>query len=251
MSHRSGFTLVELSIVLVVIGLIVGGVLVGKDLIKAAEIRAAVTQLQQYSEGYHTFKLKYGCAMGDCPNATDFFGAGYVSSSTFPACASATNGIGNGNGNGFIDDGGGGSSYCESVFAISALRLANFLPTTLLNLCTSANPYMFNGINNGCGYFLTDDLYGAVPQKSLDTLTWTVTGASTGASANYPTISPVQAKGIDDKIDDGIPNKGNFYGIDTASQAVGTGVSIPNSCQTSGVYNTNETMTCRTVYYLK
>ena len=35
---QAGFTLIELSIVLVIIGLIVGGVLVGQDLIKAAEI---------------------------------------------------------------------------------------------------------------------------------------------------------------------------------------------------------------------
>ena len=37
---QRGFTLIELSIVLVIIGLIVGGVLVGQDLIRAAKIRA-------------------------------------------------------------------------------------------------------------------------------------------------------------------------------------------------------------------
>ncbi|MBX9725821.1 MAG: prepilin-type N-terminal cleavage/methylation domain-containing protein, partial [Rickettsiales bacterium] len=34
--RNSGFTLVELAIVLVIIGLIIGGVLTGADLIKAA-----------------------------------------------------------------------------------------------------------------------------------------------------------------------------------------------------------------------
>lgn len=45
--HRAhtGFTLVEVSIVLVIIGLIVGGVLVGVDLIKQAELRAATKQI--------------------------------------------------------------------------------------------------------------------------------------------------------------------------------------------------------------
>ncbi|MBY0407531.1 MAG: prepilin-type N-terminal cleavage/methylation domain-containing protein [Rickettsiales bacterium] len=37
-TQEQGFTLIELSIVLVIIGLIVGGVLVGQDLIRAAEI---------------------------------------------------------------------------------------------------------------------------------------------------------------------------------------------------------------------
>jgi prepilin-type N-terminal cleavage/methylation domain-containing protein len=43
----SGFTIIELSIVLVIIGLIVGGVLVGRDLIKAAEVLATISQIEK------------------------------------------------------------------------------------------------------------------------------------------------------------------------------------------------------------
>jgi len=42
-----GFTLIELSIVLVIIGLIVGGVLVGHDLIRAAGVRATISQVEK------------------------------------------------------------------------------------------------------------------------------------------------------------------------------------------------------------
>jgi prepilin-type N-terminal cleavage/methylation domain-containing protein len=47
--HRrnQGFTLIELSIVLVVVGLIVGGVLVGQNLIKAAQTRAQLAQIEK------------------------------------------------------------------------------------------------------------------------------------------------------------------------------------------------------------
>ena len=38
MRNRAGFTLFELSIVLVIMGLIAGGVLVGRDLIEAAKV---------------------------------------------------------------------------------------------------------------------------------------------------------------------------------------------------------------------
>lgn len=64
-SSEGGFTLVELSIVLVIIGLIVGGVLMGQDLIRAAETRAIIAQLEKYNTAVNTYKLKYGVLAGD------------------------------------------------------------------------------------------------------------------------------------------------------------------------------------------
>jgi prepilin-type N-terminal cleavage/methylation domain-containing protein len=62
---KEGFTLIELSIVLVIIGLLVGGILVGKDLIRAAEIRSLITQIEQYKAAVNTFKLKFNAIPGD------------------------------------------------------------------------------------------------------------------------------------------------------------------------------------------
>lgn len=67
-----GFTLVELSIVLVIIGLLIGGILVGRDLIKTAELRAYVSQLEKYSTAVNAFKLKYNCLPGDCASANSY-----------------------------------------------------------------------------------------------------------------------------------------------------------------------------------
>ena len=48
-ANTSGFTLIEMAIVLVVIGLVVGGGVVGRDLIKAAAMRAQITQIEKYN----------------------------------------------------------------------------------------------------------------------------------------------------------------------------------------------------------
>src|SRR5262249_3826116 len=67
-----GFTLIELSIVLVIIGLIVGGVLVGQDMILSAQIRNAIKQVEQFNTATEAFKSKYNCLPGNCANATDY-----------------------------------------------------------------------------------------------------------------------------------------------------------------------------------
>src|SRR5580692_12405602 len=65
--RETAFTLIEMSIVLVIIGLIVGGVLVGQDLIRAAGVRAQISQIEKYNTAVNTFYGKYGYLPGDIP----------------------------------------------------------------------------------------------------------------------------------------------------------------------------------------
>lgn len=102
--QRHAFTLVELSIVLVILGLLVGGVLSGQSLIRAAELRSVTNERAQFETALHTFRDKYMGMPGDLPNATSFWGARDADPS---ACAvAASNGMAtcNGNGNGMIFD---------------------------------------------------------------------------------------------------------------------------------------------------
>jgi prepilin-type N-terminal cleavage/methylation domain-containing protein len=62
---RQGFTLVELSIVLVIIGLLIGGVLIGKSLIESAKINAQIKQFQQMDIAVSQFKVKFRSLPGD------------------------------------------------------------------------------------------------------------------------------------------------------------------------------------------
>ena len=71
---KQGFTLIEISIALVIIGLIVGGILTGGDLIDAATQRAQIAQIEKYHTAVRTFQGKYGHLPGDIidPLATRF-----------------------------------------------------------------------------------------------------------------------------------------------------------------------------------
>ncbi len=101
-----GFTLIELSIVLVIIGLIVGGILTGRDLIKAAEVRAQITQIEKYNTAANTFRGKYGYLPGDIPSApaAQF---GFASRGAF---------AGEGDGNGVIEGNSGNCSGCNNAY---------------------------------------------------------------------------------------------------------------------------------------
>ncbi len=72
---RRAFSLVELSIVLVVLGLLTGGILTGQSLIRAAELRSVSADLSRYQAAVLAFRDRYMELPGDMPNATSFWGA--------------------------------------------------------------------------------------------------------------------------------------------------------------------------------
>src|SRR5665213_703282 len=94
--RAQGFTLIELSIVLVIIGLIIGGILVGQDMIKAAEGRAQISQIEKYNSAVHTFQAKFGALPGDMAVST----ANQFGFTVGAACAGTQ---GHRDGNGLID----------------------------------------------------------------------------------------------------------------------------------------------------
>jgi prepilin-type N-terminal cleavage/methylation domain-containing protein len=69
--QHAGFSLAEVSIVLVILGLLVGGIMTGSHLIKAANIRATINQMGEMSQLVNTFRDKYMYLPGDMPDAHD------------------------------------------------------------------------------------------------------------------------------------------------------------------------------------
>lgn len=71
---ESGFTLVELSIVLVVVGLIIGSILVAVGIIQNARVTSTVNTLQSIQSAVSTYNQNYSAMPGDDAEAANRFG---------------------------------------------------------------------------------------------------------------------------------------------------------------------------------
>ncbi|MCH7695625.1 MAG: prepilin-type N-terminal cleavage/methylation domain-containing protein [Proteobacteria bacterium] len=76
MTKQSGFTLVEIAIVLVIIGLLLGGILKGQELINSARVRNLADQNTGIQAAYYGFIDRYRQVPGDflAANATTAIG---------------------------------------------------------------------------------------------------------------------------------------------------------------------------------
>lgn len=95
MKRQSGFTLVEIAIVLVIVGLLLGGILKGQELINSARVRNLADQNAAVQAAYYGFIDRYRQIPGDWPAAAATTGIGVTIVS--PTSANA--------GNGRVDDG--------------------------------------------------------------------------------------------------------------------------------------------------
>lgn len=229
---KRGFSLVELSIVLVILGLLTGGVLAGKSLIRAAELRSVTTQFNNYTVAIQSFRDKYFALPGDMTNATSFWGDQATGTA---ACASGSTADGapgtcNGNGDGRLN------IYGECYRAWQQLATAGLI----------------EGSYTGYAATVAEGVIGTnVPAAKMGAGGYSLFGSSTPSGyitwpstilANYVmigkfyageppisgVISPEEAWNIDTKGDDGLPATGRIIGgrgFDSASCDTGGGVS--------------------------
>lgn len=257
-----GFTLIELSIVLVIIGLIIGGILVGRDMVRAAELRSILTDVDRYNTAVNTFRIKYNCLPGDCLNATDFFGT----DSHCPP-GDGVSGTCNGNGNGLIEWDVPGGYHDEAFRAWQQLNIAELVGGNLSGV--SVNLQAQIGINipasriSGVGYliFYTNTAGDSNPARNLLDTDFTHRILVGRDVADYPNFaafaSPKEAYGLDSKIDDGNPFSGRMTvlsdGYNSDRMPIGSCAYVSGSYAKDTYYNNgagSDKLVCDMVFRL-
>jgi prepilin-type N-terminal cleavage/methylation domain-containing protein len=82
MKKQSGFTLVEIAIVLVIIGLLLGGVLKGQELINSAKVKNIANDLRSVSTFIYAYQDKFKALPGDDPLVVNHVGAAATANAT-------------------------------------------------------------------------------------------------------------------------------------------------------------------------
>ncbi|MFZ4541987.1 MAG: type II secretion system protein [Rickettsiales bacterium] len=211
--RNSAFSLVELSIVLVILGLLVGGILSGQALIRAAELRSIATDYSRYISASHTFRDKYFSPPGDMANATAFWGT----KANCGAASPGATGTCNGNSDGFVNMAAAAGQTGESFMAWQHLTNAGLIEGQYTGVAgpgaTTDADYGTNAprskLSNG-GWQLgarTSYITGSGVNFDGFWRTWLLISADNNLGGD-PLFSPEEAWNIDTKIDDGKPGRG-------------------------------------------
>lgn len=234
-----GFSLVELSIVLVILGLLTGGILAGQNLIKAAELRSIGTQMEKVNTAMYTFRDKYFAMPGDMPNAFDFWGVTAACTDTV-ANNGNPNGC-NGDGDGNIEEEVGGG---EDLRAPQHLALAGLIEGSYTGIPAPSGNLRQLELNTIPSRVSTVGLWINYQQSGLGTRSGNVLTFAKEAG-NYPlnhAFSPADQWNIDTKYDDGKPLEGRVTSLDVVAE---------EDCHNDINYLlTTNTIECRAIFWI-
>ena len=195
--RQSGFTLIEIAIVLVIIGLLLGGILKGQELITSARVKNIVAQLDGTKAAFFGFQDRYRALPGDFNAATT-----QISGATQ-----------NGNGDGQI-------AGTEAIAVWDHLSHAGFINGT----------YVFNATESATT--TPNNPYGARLQLINDAV-YADSGTATARTnlKTGPQIPVAILAEIDRKIDDGNALRGTMRF--SAYAAGGTAPTAANCYETA------------------
>jgi len=208
MHRQTGFTLIEIAIVMVIIGLLLGGVLKGQELFNSARIRNLISQQDGVKAAYFGFLDRFRYPAGDYSMA-------------MTNIAGTTT---NGNGNGQIQSVLGSGTVDEHIAVWEHLSRAGFISSAYAYAAVPETPAS-----------VPTNVYAHV--RYIQLIYDNVYGTGSGvARHNIKTGNQIPTQilaEIDRKIDDGNPVGGGFQ---FSSYNGGTGGIAPTPTGVGGCY---------------
>lgn len=244
--QKRAFSLIELSIVLIIIGLLIAGITGGASLIKSASLRSAMGEARGYNVAVNSFYVQFDSLPGD--------------SATVVNCpGSCTGGSANsiaGDANGRIEFVNGvspvTSAVAENANAWAALKNAGVIDTTFttplvplqgnsnLVIQTPGGNIPSSKIKSAGWLFDYVGTQNVVILTAATTLTTAHASAAVASATPTVVITASDALSIDTKMDDGVPNTGKVR-VPTAMGAAtpGTTFCYDNDATPNNTYNTS------------
>lgn len=209
---QRGFSLVEISVVLVIIALIASAATVGVNMIEAAKIRAIVSEFGKYTVAINSFSAKHEQFPGDFSEAEDNWGASNTD---------------NGNNDGHIQFENSDGVH-EGYLAWQHLSFEKMLNATYPGTRGDGIAVVGTDVplsTSKGGYFLD---YAAFGFSEANVLILGKAANSTAGVVVAGVLTPSQALEVDVKMDDGEPKTGTVRGAD------GSGATAENCINLNG-----------------
>ena len=205
--RQSGFTLIEIAIVLVIIGLLLGGILKGQELINSARVKNLATDFRNIPLFIYAYQDKYRALPGDDAAVVAHLGASATSATTGTTL-----------GNGAIDGAWDAvsPSTAESFLFWQHVRLAGLAPGPTV---TTAGDYPpTNSVGGRIG------IQSAAPFTGMN---GTYFICSAGIQGKY-------VKQLDTQLDDG----------NTATGSMMAGTTLPTAIATASIVDATSYTVC-------
>lgn len=187
--RQSGFTLIEIAIVLVIIGLLLGGILKGQELINSARVKNLAADFRNVPVFIYGYQDKYKALPGD-----DSAASTHMNGATNATTGGTT-------GNGIIEGAWNSTTDTEESYLFwQHVRLAGLAPGS-------------TDITQPSVYLPTNAVGGRIGIQSAKPFTTMNSGTYFICSAG---ISGQFAKQLDSQMDDGVTNTGSMQAGATA-----------------------------------
>jgi len=232
MKTNTGFTLIELSIVMIIISLIVGGIVGGKSLIRSAKVNESVQNFNKITTLVNSFTLQFDSFPGDLRDAASYW----------PECVDMASVKCNGDGDGELEQF-GVPPLENGMFQLYHSKLADSMS---FHSTGGGTHYIYDGffsysLNDGSGFYV-----GRGGGKRIEAF---ITPFNFSSVQNEGGMAAREILSIDRKLDDGLADKGSFRAaIDEDTNGCATG--LVDEAVSSYDLDVKDTINCFVFFWL-